>query len=318
MVIMAATRYSVLVLGHGEMGHSMEHLLAGNHSLAFWERDPADGRENFPLEPAAADRDFVLFALPAHPHAELAARIRPHLADRCACLSIAKGLDEAGHTPAAVLAAQLGPGARFGMICGPMIAEELRAGRPGFATLATTNADVFAAARRLFAGTPLYLRHSTDITGVSWAAILKNVYVPLLGAVEEAGLGDNARGFLVAAVVEEMASVIGHLGGRPDSARELAGLGDLVTTATSAGSRHRQVGRDLEHCTPQDSCGTGSNIHAEGIHTLAMIRRHRLLDVDEFPLLALVRDIVQEPRHVAARFGPFLEAAFARSAPARS
>lgn len=312
------TRFAVLVLGRGEMGRSMEHLLSGRHALTFWERNPVDGTENIPLEAAAADKDFVLFALPANPHAELANRIREHVPAHCICLSIAKGLDEQGRTPASVLTAHLGPRGRFGMLYGPMIAEELRAGRPGFADLATAQADLFEKARLLFAGAPLYLRHSADVIGVSWAVILKNVYVPLLGAVEEAGIGDNARGFLASAALAEMARIIEFMGGRRDTAYGLAGLGDLVTTATSAGSRHRQVGRDLEHCTPEDTCGTGMNRHSEGLHALAMVQRFGLLDLADFPLMALVRDIVQEPRNVAAKFHPFLEKHFTRAAPGQA
>ncbi len=309
--IMSATGNSVLVLGHGEMGRSMEHLLTGRHTLTFWERNQQDGSENIPLEEAAAGKDFVIFALPAIPHAELATRVRAHIPDHCVCLSIAKGLDDQGRTPAAVLTANLGSAGRFGMLYGPMIAEELRAGRPGFADLGTTQADVFERSRKLFAGVPLYLRHTTDVTGISWAVILKNVYVPLLGAAEEAGLGDNARGFLATSALEEIARIIESMGGRRATAYGLAGLGDLVTTATSAGSSHRRIGRDLVHCAPDDTCGTGMNIHSEGIHTLTMVQRFGLIDLASFPLMRLVRDIVNEPRDVAGKFRPFLDASFA-------
>lgn len=313
--IMSAIRYSVLVLGHGEMGRSMEYLLSGRHALTFWERNLEDGSENIPLEEVAAEKDFVIFALPAIPHAELTERIREYIPDHCVCLSIAKGLDEKGRTPAEILGGILGPAGRFGMLYGPMIAEELRAGRPGFAELGTLQTDVFEQSRKLFAGAPLYLRHTTDVIGVSWAVILKNVYVPLLGAVEEAGLGDNARGFLASAALEEIARIVEVMGGRRATAYGLAGLGDLVTTATNAGSHHRQVGRDLVHCAPDDTCGTGVNIHSEGIHALTMVQRFGLLDLAPFPLMRLVRDIVNEPRDVAGKFQPFLDATFAHVAP---
>jgi glycerol-3-phosphate dehydrogenase (NAD(P)+) len=309
---MAATRFSVLVLGHGEMGRSMEHLLSRRHALAIWERNLEDGTENIPLEQAAAGRDFVIFALPAIPHGELAGRISAHIPAHCVCLSIAKGLDDQGRTPAAALAGSLGPGGHFGVIYGPMIAEELRAGRPGFADLGAARADNCRRAQELFSGAPLYLRHSTDVIGISWAAILKNLYVPLLGAAEEAGLGDNVRGYLASAVLEEIARIIELKGGRRATAYGLAGLGDLVTTATSAGSHHRQVGRDLVHCEPGDSCGSGANVHSEGIHSLNMVRRHHLLDVDSFPVMRLVRDIVDEPRNVGGRLQLFLDASLGR------
>jgi glycerol-3-phosphate dehydrogenase (NAD(P)+) len=196
-----------------------------------------------------------------------------------------------------------------------MIAEELRAGRPGFADVGTPDPDVFRRVGALFDGTPLHLRHCTDVTGISWAAVLKNVYVPLLGAAEEAGLGDNTRGCLAAAALEEMGAIVGAMGGRRATVSGLAGTGDLVTTATSAGSYHRRVGRDLEHCAPGDTCGTGVNVHSEGIHTLAIIERHGLLDVQSFPLLRLVRDLVHEPRDVALKIRPFLAARFGHVGP---
>lgn len=85
----------------------------------------------------------------------------------------------------------------------------------------------------LFAGTPLYLEHSTDIEGLSWSAVLKNVYAILFGVADELGLGDNMRGYLAVACAAELGQIVSHLGGSAKTALRLTGLGDLVTTATS-------------------------------------------------------------------------------------
>jgi glycerol-3-phosphate dehydrogenase (NAD(P)+) len=307
---MTSGRASVLILGHGEIGSALEHLLAPRHAVSAWEKNLADGSEAVRLEAAAAGRQFILFAVPAAPHAELAARVAQSAPRDCICLSVAKGLDGEGRTPAAVLARALGDGRRFGVLYGPMIAEELRANRPGFADLGARYHATFERVEELFAGTALRLRHSADVAGVSWCAVLKNVYVPLLGAAEGLGLGDNMRGCLAAAAVDEMDRIVQAMGGRPGTAYGLAGLGDLITTATSAGSHHRRIGIELAQGKPPAS------LAGEGLHTIAMVRKFGLLEIDRFPLLALAAAVIDDPRGIAARIEGFLQTSFADARPA--
>jgi glycerol-3-phosphate dehydrogenase (NAD(P)+) len=72
---MAEAIERVLILGHGAMGRMFETLLSGRCELAVWDRDPDSGEETAPLEGLAGDRELVIFALPAHPHDELARRL---------------------------------------------------------------------------------------------------------------------------------------------------------------------------------------------------------------------------------------------------
>jgi glycerol-3-phosphate dehydrogenase (NAD(P)+) len=302
---MTSGRASVLILGHGEIGCALEQLLAPCQAVTVWEKNLADGSENVALEAAAAGRRFVLFAVPAVPHAELAARVSASAPADCICLTVAKGLDEEGRTPAAVLARALGDGRRFGVLYGPMIAEELRAGRPGFAELGTRYHATFERVEELFAGTTLHLRHSQDVAGLSWCAVLKNVYVPLLGMAEGLGLGDNMRGCLAVAAVEEMDRVVQLMGGRAGTAWGLAGFGDLVTTATSAGSHHRRIGMDLARGV------AGASLTGEGLHSLAMIRKFGLIELDPFPLLQLIAEILDDPRDIGVRVDAVLRTVLA-------
>jgi glycerol-3-phosphate dehydrogenase (NAD(P)+) len=197
------------------------------------------------LDSVAAEQDFILFCLPANPHFELASRLRPRLRRDGVCLSVAKGLDEHGRTAAQALTEALGSVSAFGVLYGPMISEEIRDGRPAFAQAGTTHAETYGRVRELFAETSLSLEHSTDIAGISWSAVLKNVYAILFGVADEMGMGDNTRGYLAVAAVAELESIVTGLGGDPETPRRLAGLGDLITTATSPGSHHHEVGRRL-------------------------------------------------------------------------
>lgn len=281
------------------MGRAMEYLLQQRHRLTIWERHPSAGMPAVDLESTVTEQDVVLFCLPAKPHFELAARLRARRHPDSLCVSIAKGLDDAGRTAAQALAQALGPEAPIAVLYGPMISEEIRAGRPGFAQVGAARADSFARLRGLFVGTPLHLEHSTDIEGLSWSAVLKNVYAILFGAAEELGLGDNMRGYLAAAALHELERIVTGLGGSAGVARGLAGLGDLITTATSHGSHHRELGHRLIR-------GKSGTLEGEGAHTLKMVRAHRLFDTRHHPLFDLIGQLLDKPATAREQMKNFL------------
>jgi glycerol-3-phosphate dehydrogenase (NAD(P)+) len=276
----------------------MEYLLRPRHSLAIWERHPGPGSPSVALESATGQQDFILFCLPANPHFELASRLRPHLRRDGVCLSVAKGLDEHGRTAAQALTEALGSVSAFGVLYGPMISEEIRDARPAFAQAGTEKVETYRRIRELFAGTSLYIEHSTDIAGISWSAVLKNVYAILFGVADEMGMGDNTRGYLAVAAVAELESIVTGLGGDPETPWRLAGLGDLITTATSAGSHHHEVGRRLAR--GQEA------LTGEGIHALEMVHAHGLFDVRGFPLFDLIGRMLAEPATARAQMQNFL------------
>lgn len=290
----------ILIIGHGEMGQAMAHLLGARHSLSVWERRPAGGRVPPDLDVAAAVAEAVIFCVPAPAHGELAARIAPRLAASTRCLSIAKGVDDQGRCAWQIFHDVLPAKTHCGVLYGPMISEEIRAGKPAFADVGTTGAEDFQFLRELFAGSGLYLRPSDDPLGLSWCAILKNVYAILFGIADALALGDNLRGYLAVAAVDEIAAICERLGGRPETAVRLAGLGDLITTATSAGSHHHALGGLLVE-------GVRERIQGEGIHTLATVRSRGLFDYTSYPLFSLIAQAVHDPHDIHRKIERYLQ-----------
>ena len=289
----------VLIVGYGEMGHAMEHLLGDKHRLAIHDTRPVEGLPSINVEHEAALADFVLLCVPASSHHDLLARLSPHLQKHCICLSIAKGLDEQGRTPAQIYEQTFNGRQPYCLLYGPMISEEIRADRYAFAELGCSDASIYRRVRDLYKDTRLYIKHSTDITGISWSVILKNVYAIAFGVADELRLGDNMRGFLTVTALAELRSIVAKMGGKPAAPLHLAGLGDLITTATSAGSHHHELGRKLAR-------GKTEDISGEGIHTLAMVEKYRLFDAAPHPLYDLIHDVVQEPVDVAQKFRDYL------------
>jgi len=163
----------VLIIGYGEMGHAMEYLLGPAHTLHIWDRHPVAGHEPVDLEATAASADFIIYCVPASPIGELAERILPSLAGHSLSLSVAKGLDTSGRSVARIFEDVYADRHDYGLLYGPMISEELRSARPGFAQLGARTPGLYRKAASLFSGTGLYLEYPSDICGISWAAVLE-------------------------------------------------------------------------------------------------------------------------------------------------
>ncbi len=284
---------SVLILGYGEMGHAMEALLSPRQTVVIWHRQSSAN-----LETEVARASVVLFCVPTSPHEELAKRIGSRLAPGSIVLTIAKGLDDQGRTAPEILRAHLPRPDRVGVIYGPMIAEDMSAGRAGFGQLGGSPA-VREIVRRLYAGSVLSLKETDDWRGPAWGSVLKNIYAQAFGMADGLKLGDNVRGFLAVMATNEMRAVLAELGADPETALGLAGLGDLITTGTSPNSHHHQLGIDLAR-------GKRDALTGEGIHALAVLRAHPRFDPARYPLYRLVDECVREGGDVAARFRAWL------------
>jgi len=294
-----AKKQNVLIVGYGEMGHAMQYLLDGRHHLSIYDSRPIRGLAPVDVVQEAASADFILFCIATQPLKEVLERLGPHLQKHTICLSISKGLDELGRTPARIFEQLFRANQRYCLLYGPMISEEVRVGRYSFAELGCSDTTVYDEIKSLYQGSTLVIRKSDDITGISWSVILKNVYAIAFGVADELGLGDNVRGYLAVAVMEELSSIMEAMGGNAATPLRLAGLGDLITTATSEGSHHHELGTRLAR-------GETENISGEGIHTLKMVEKYKLFDRSSYPLFSLIHDIVQNPANTEQKIFTYL------------
>lgn len=288
----------VLILGYGEMGQAMEFLLTDYHQLFIWDKYPSAGFQSVALEESVPMADAVIFCLPVNPHREVVEQIKPLLYEHTICLSIAKGLDENGQTAAQIFEDVLHD-RHYALLYGPMISEEIRSGRYSFAQVGCRDKLIYRIVFNLFSDTKLITEQTQDITGISWSVILKNVYAMVFGVADELQLGDNMRGFLMVAALNELEQIVISMGGKPASPFHLAGLGDLITTATSEDSHHHELGRMLAR-------GETDNITGEGVHTLQMVEKHHLLNTAKYPLIKLIQQIVEQPEQVAQEIDVFI------------
>ena len=138
-------------------------------------------------------------------------------------------------------------------IGGPCIARELAERRPTAVVYASAEEDAARHAAGLMTSATYAVEVSDDARGVEACAALKNFLAIGVSAMagayrrgEEPARNPLARAFQAA--VDEMAALAPWLGGRAETARGLAGLGDLHVTV--GGGRNARLGRLLGEGVP--------------------------------------------------------------------
>ncbi|HMM11975.1 MAG TPA: 2-dehydropantoate 2-reductase N-terminal domain-containing protein [Bacteroidales bacterium] len=125
---------------------------------------------------------------------------------------------------------------------GPSFAREILNRQPTALTAASENSEVFEVMQDLFDNTPVYLDFSTDIRGVEYASILKNIYAIVIGIVDANFDSPNLRSLVISRSINEMRSLLVRFGGQEKTIFNYCGFGDFSLTALNDLSRNRTLG----------------------------------------------------------------------------
>jgi glycerol-3-phosphate dehydrogenase (NAD(P)+) len=321
----------IAIIGAGSCGTSLAIALALSprpHRISLWVHgtDVAealrDTRENSVYLPgfrlpdqievtsdlalALSGADLVLGAMPS-PHARLLySAMRPHLLPAAPdtpgpiFVSATKGLErDSLARMSQVIAEALSCGfaaPRIAVLSGPSFARELAHGDPTAVVIASQDAAIAAEVQEEFSGPTLRLYTNSDVIGVELCGAVKNVIAIAAGVCAGLGLGGNTSAALITRGLAEMARLCVAAGGRRDTPAGLAGLGDLILTATGSLSRNRTVGVELGKGRPLAEILTGMRMVAEGVGTtaamLVLARRHGV----ETPIAEQVHAVLHQGR----------------------
>ena len=183
---------------------------------------------------------------------------------------------------------------QLGLFTGPSHAEEGSRGKLSYLTVVCTDLDNAHLIGSRFAGGNIRLSYSTDLYGIEYAAILKNIYALAVGLAVGLGYGDNFLAVLIANSAGEMTRFLEESYPDRRNTQVSAYLGDLLVTCYSNYSRNRRLGLLIGHgCTVKSALNEMTMV-AEGYFAADCIRhintRHRV----EMPIAEMVYRVLYE------------------------
>ncbi|HLJ23557.1 MAG TPA: NAD(P)H-dependent glycerol-3-phosphate dehydrogenase [Candidatus Acidoferrales bacterium] len=251
------------------------------------------------LEKALAGADIVLGVMPSAHARGLYRSMRPHVEPRSIFVSATKGLEPDTHARMSeVIAQEMGEGSasRIAVLSGPSFALEVAAGDPTAVVLASADAALASIVQEEFSGPRFRLYTNDDILGTEIAGAVKNVIAIAAGICTGLELGTNAVAALVTRGLAEMTRLAVALGGRRETLSGLAGVGDLILTATGELSRNRSIGIQLGKGRELNEIIGATRRVAEGVGsaaaTLELARRAQV----EMPITEQVHAVLTAGR----------------------
>jgi glycerol-3-phosphate dehydrogenase (NAD(P)+) len=137
------------------------------------------------------------------------------------------------------------PTRAIAVLSGPSFAQDVAAGQPTALVVAAQHLEHARQLQNMLATRSLRFYASDDVVGVELGASAKNVIAIGAGICAGLGLGSNTISALITRGLAEITRLAVGLGGSNRTLSGLAGLGDLVLTATGDLSRNRHVGFEL-------------------------------------------------------------------------
>jgi glycerol-3-phosphate dehydrogenase (NAD(P)+) len=183
----------------------------------------------------------------------------------------------------------------FCAIVGPCHSEEIAMEKQSYLTVACQEYDTAFQFSTLLNCRYVKTQLLTDVVGVEYAAIMKNVYAIACGIARGLNYGDNFQAVLVSDAMQEIKRFLDTV--KPMSTRDLnasAYLGDLVVTAYSQFSRNRTFGTMVGHGYSVKSAQMEMNMIAEGYYAAKCINEVNKKFFVDLPICKAVYNILYE------------------------
>ena len=306
------------VLGAGTWGMALARMLYNSgHQVSIWSALEREVEEfsatrrhpNLPgMEiPAGIDftgdigtvcggKDVLLFAVPS-PFVRSTARLAaPHIRDGQIIVDVAKGIEaDTFLTMTQIIAQEIqNPTVKLVALSGPTHAEEVALDMPTTIVSACEDHEVAALVQNVFWGTCMRVYTNDDVLGVELCGALKNVIALACGVATGLGYGDNAKAALITRGMAEISRLGLAMGCREQTFGGLAGIGDLIVTATSVHSRNNRCGMLIGKGVPVEEAIKQVGMVVEGINALpaamALAKKYQV----EMPIVEAAFQVVKE------------------------
>lgn len=309
---------SIGVFGAGTWGMALAAMLANSgHSVTVWSKLPAEidslsatrAHPNLPglvipesilftkdIQTVTENKDILLFAVPSVFVRSTAREAAPYIPNGQVIVDVAKGIEaDTLLTMTGIIASELkNDTVKLVALSGPTHAEEVALGLPTTIVSASSDEDAAKLVQDVFTSSCMRVYTNGDTLGVELCGAMKNIIALASGISTGLGFGDNAKAALITRGIVEISRLGIAMGCQAETFGGLAGIGDLIVTATSQHSRNNRCGMLLGQGVAPEEAVKQVGMVVEGINALPAAMRLAKEYGVEMPIVEVVNAIVNE------------------------
>ena len=308
------------VIGTGTWGTALaRRLFLNGHEVVAWSAVPEEiallqntgTHKNLPgivipsgiaytldLEQAVKKQDIILLSVPSIYVRSIASRVAPLLKNGQVIVNVSKGLEKTSlMTMTEVIAdeiARLGRNIKVALVAlsGPTHAEEVALDLPTAIVAASTEKDASLLVQSVFNDKCFRVYTNSDVKGIEICGALKNIVALAAGISDGLGYGDNVKAAILTRALAEMTRLGVAMGSEASTFCGLAGIGDIIVTATSEHSRNNRAGRLVGQGKTIEEAQAEVGMVVEGVFAIpAAMELARKYSV-ELPIVKAVNDVI--------------------------
>ncbi len=307
------------ILGTGTWGMALGRMLFNSgHSVTMWsvsedEIQTYSSTHQHPNLPgmiipngiqfttdisAVREKEIIVFAVPSPFVRETARKIAPYISNGQIVVDVAKGIESHSLLTMTQVIDEVfrenGIVAKLVALSGPTHAEEVSKDLPTTIVAACEDKATAEIVQDIFMNDCMRVYTNSDVLGVELCGALKNIVALAVGISKGAGYGDNTKAALMTRGIAEITRLGVAMGCVEQTFSGLAGIGDLIVTATSEHSRNNRAGQLIgSGINPQEAISSIGMV-VEGINALpAALELSKRYDVD-MPIIWGVNAIINE------------------------
>lgn len=254
----------ITILGAGSWSSAIARLLSDKYEVLIYSRSKETkdsinndhvNRKYFPdivfndnvkattnLEEALKNK-YIVNAIPTQSTREVLEKAKDYLTEDNIIINLAKGLELGTHKRISEIVKEINENVKYAVLSGPSHAEEVIIGMPTTVVCACEDESIAKGIQNIFSRNTFRVYTSEDVIGVELGGAVKNILAFGIGIIDGLGYGDNPKAALITRGIHEMGKFAQKEGASIKTINGLAGIGDLIVTATSEHSRNFRCGR---------------------------------------------------------------------------
>lgn len=243
---------------------------------------------------ACENAEILVFAVPSTIVRKTAMIAAPYIKPDQIIVDVAKGIEPDTLLTMSGVIKTVIPHNSIVALSGPTHAEEVAKDLPS--TIVSANEDLLIAERvqEVFTNDVMRVYTNTDIIGVELCGALKNIIALAAGIATGLGYGDNTKAALITRGLAEIERLGEKMGCLPETFSGLAGMGDLIVTATSKHSRNNRCGYLIGQGYSTSDAIKQIGMVVEGINALpAALALSKKYEV-EMPIISAVDSVINQ------------------------